>query len=38
MSKIIFSDKIKLEAINKILHHEVKKDYENWIKKQKVYT
>ena len=35
MSKIIFSDKIKLEAINKILHHEVKKDYENWIKKQK---
>ena len=35
MSKIIFSDKIKLDAINKILHHEVKKDYENWIKKQK---
>ena len=35
MSKVIFSNKIKLQAINKILHHEVKKDYENWIKKQK---
>ena len=35
MSKVIFANKIKLQAINKILHHEVKKDYENWIKKQK---
>ena len=35
MSKVIFANKIKLQAINKILHHEVKKDYESWIKKQK---
>ena len=35
MSKIIFNDKVKLEAINKILHQEVKIDYENWINKQK---
>ena len=35
VSKIIFNDKEKLYAVNKILHNRVKLDFNNWIVKQK---
>ena len=35
ISEIIFQDKKKLDAINIILHSEVKKDFNHWLVKQK---
>ena len=35
VSKIIFNDKEKLYAVNKILHNRVKLDFNSWIRQQK---
>ena len=35
ISEIIFQDKKKLDAINIILHTEVKKDFNHWLLNQK---
>lgn len=34
LSKIVFSDKEKLAKLNSIIHPEVKKVFENWLKEQ----
>lgn len=33
--ELVFSDKSKLEQLNKIIHPKVKVDFENWLKKYK---
>lgn len=33
--ELVFNDKNKLEALNKIIHPKVKADFENWLKKNK---
>ena len=35
ISEIIFKDKIKLNAINNILHKELEKDFNKWLSQQK---
>ena len=34
LSKIVFNDSAALEALNSIIHPEVKNDFDNWINKQ----
>lgn len=37
LANLIFNDKAKLEIVNSIIHPEVKKDFEQWVEKNKQY-